>query len=300
MRRGPSDFNSLSAFLRQVESLTEDLIYGVEDAVFHYTDLGGLRGIVQNNDLWLTHSRFSNDDEEITYGYRIVNQVIEEQRNNAVLAERVPLLDKLAELVKEPTPEGVYICCFCLEDDLLSQWRGYGGNGTGVSVQFDPKQFDYITGPDSPHGGLVRLWKVFYDEKTQASIVRQAIDFAYLNAADDDSRSKLAADIIQFFIPTFKNESFSEEKECRLIFTPKPDFSEPAEFRVARGMLIPYYSLKKIGGPSNSTRQLPISGVKIGPSANRHLNKESAEMILAQGAFPEDIVTCSETPFRGY
>jgi hypothetical protein len=255
---------------------------------------------VQNNDLWLTHSRYSNDDEEITHGYRIVKEVIDGERAGAPLPDRIAYLDKLAELVRNPTPEGVYICCFCLEDNLLSQWRGYGANGTGVSVRFDPNAFAYITGPDSPHGGLMRLWKVFYETDRQKFIVKAAIDFAFNNLTGSvEERAHNAADAIQFFIPTFKNEGFSEERECRLIFTPPPDCPVQPQFRVTKGMLAPYYSLRKLGGESPSPRKLPIVGVRLGPSSNKRLNLESAQMLLILTDYMDVIVDSSDTPYRG-
>ena len=195
----------------------------------------GTQGILENHDLWLTHSRYSNDDEEITHGYRIVREVIEEERQANPPADRLTFLDGLYELVKEPSAEGVYICCFCLDDNLLSQWRGYGANGTGVSVKFDPSGFAAVTGPDSPTDGLMRLWKVFYETEKQKSLVRAAIEFAFGDQTQSpEERATQAADAIQFFIPTFKNDGFSEEKECRLTFTPAPEFERPCEFRVAR------------------------------------------------------------------
>ena len=59
------DPTALNEFLNFVGSYTVDLIYNPGDltAIYHYTDLNGLKGIVDNHDLWLTHSRYSNDDE---------------------------------------------------------------------------------------------------------------------------------------------------------------------------------------------------------------------------------------------
>src|SRR5436190_5593014 len=178
-KRSTVDFNALTSFLESVSSYTEELIYGpaAGQALYHYTDLSGLKGILQEDELSLTHSRYLNDDEEITHGYRIVREVIEEQRKGAT-PERLEFLNLLFELVREPSEEGVYICSFCLDDNLLSQWRGYGANGMGVSLQFEPTGFSYITGPDSPQNGLMRLWKVFYDRNTQKQIIEQAITFA--------------------------------------------------------------------------------------------------------------------------
>lgn len=299
-KRTSLDFKSLSQFLDSVSSYTSDMIFGIApgQSLYHYTDLSGLQEIVSSHDLWLTHSRYSNDDEEITHGYKIVKEVIEDELKTAPAPVRMEFLQRVTELMKETTPEGVYICCFCNDDNLLSQWRGYGANGTGVSIRLNPLEFSYITGPDSPPVGLVRLWKVFYETDRQKNIVKQALDFAFFNNMNPliEERSRQAVDAIQFFIPTFKHDGFREESECRLIFTPQPDCPIEPEFRVARGMLVPYYSLKQI---SSSTRMLPITGVRVGPSANKRMNVESAQMLLAKTGYTNVNVDSSGTPYRG-
>ena len=129
----------------------------------------------------MTSSRYSNDDEESTHGYEIAQSIIREEQDKVNTPERTDYLNELSRIFTTPPAEGVYICCFCEQDNLLSQWRSYGANGTGVSISFNPAGFSYITGPDSPPSGLVRLWKVFYDRYIQESIVRSAIDFAFSN-----------------------------------------------------------------------------------------------------------------------
>jgi len=163
------------------------------------------------------------------------------------LPDRGPYLDRLTELINEPLPAGVYICCFCEKDNLLSQWRSYGANGTGVSVQVDAMGFSQVGGADCPFG-LLRLWKVFYDPKTQEKIIKGAIQFPLdqYKGQSPDEMARKAADAIQFFIPTFKNSDFSEESEWRLIFTPESGCPVRPQFRVGRNMLVPFYSLRDL------------------------------------------------------
>ena len=98
---------------------------------------------------------------------------------------------------------------------------------------------------------------------------------------------------IEFFIPTFKNADFTEEDECRLIFSPPPNCPVKPSFRIARGMLVPYYSLKALSG----NRQLPITGVTVG-SPNRAMNVESVRMMLAANRYAGVVVEASPTPYR--
>ena len=296
--RRVSDTERLKPFLQAVGSYSSDLIFGVKQQLFHYTDLSGFQSIVANHDLWLSHLRYSNDEEEMVHGQRLVMEVIEDQRKAQPSPERIAFLDSVRQELSQQVD--VYICCFCLQDDLLSQWRGYGANGSGVSIMIDPNEFEWLTGPDSPPGGLLRVWSVFYDEQLQRNIVRGLLDAGINQLGMADERAKDTAAALQFFVPTFKNASFSGEQECRLVFTPAASFQLSPRFRVRGGVLLPYFSLKDLrqlrpGVPE----QLPIRGVRIGPSVNKLLNKGSAEMMLRATGYCNASVECSDVPFRG-
>jgi Protein of unknown function (DUF2971) len=307
-RRPNVDIEALNAFLEHINSAVPDLIYGPQDdqPLFHYTDLGGLQGIVENDDLWLTHSKYSNDNEEMSHGYGVAEEFIEEEsRNKANEPARIEYLNEISELlVQKPMPEGIYICCFCKRDDLLSQWRSYGANGTGVSIQFDPQGFAHVIRPDSRDRGLIWLWKVSYKRKKQRDILQKAMDFGFGYKKEQPlwERARRAADAIQFFIPTFKNEDFEEEREYRLIFAPSPRYKGLPQFRIARGMLVPYYSLKELTSapPMSEGCRLPITGVRIGPSVQKDLNVESTQLLLRRAKYPDNVnVVSSDTPYRG-
>ena len=236
----------------------------------------------------------------MTHGYGVTRDVIAAQRTLNPGPEWVPYLDAVEATLAAAPADGSYICCFCLEDNLLSQWRSYGANGTGVSIKLEPQDFDYVCGPDSPFGGLMRLWKVFYERDKQESIVQEALNFAFIDATlPMAERARRAAEAIEFFIPTFKNGDFAEEAECRLIFTPSPLSQAKRAFRVARGMLVPYYSLRALSiGLIGDPGRLPITGVRVGPSPNRTLNVASARMLLAQAGYTDAPVDESSTPYR--
>ena len=298
------DTRALDAFLESIKSYNEAAIFGLKpgDLLCHYTDLQGLLGIITDHDLRLTHSLYLNDAEELSHGYKVAEKAILEMKKLKKDPRWTNYLDQLAALLKKPLPQGVYVCCFCREDNLLSQWRGYGANGTGVSLSFDYQKFSFVTGVDSPQGGTMRLWKVFYEVGKQTGILKKAIEYAFdrrpaKTAVADIARQ--AADAIEFFIPTFKNPHFRDENEFRLIFTPPPVCRVKPRFRAARGMLIPYYSLKELSGSITPTGRLPLTGLCVGPSANKGLNQQSAQMLLTQAKYNAVKVTVSDTPYRG-
>jgi hypothetical protein len=301
------DIASLSMFLESIGSHNVDLIFTPQSKLkqgalllYHYTDLTGLIGILKRHDLWLTNSRYSNDAEEMVHGTNVAKKVIE----SAVRAQKydAQYLTELTQLTSQQ--EGVYISCFCEKDNLLSQWRGYGAYGSGVSLQFAPKEFADVTGPDNLHG-LLRFWKVFYNPLTQTEIIERALEHYAPNNPHNPLNSgqtpaalaRKAADAIRFFIPTFKNADFQEEDEWRLIFTPAPGIMVRPQFRVSHNMLVPYYSLRDLINPG-SLPLLPLRQVCIGPSVHKQLNAESVKALIEEAGYTAVPVIVSNTSYR--
>lgn len=298
--QGP-DLNilSLQSFLDSVESINNQLVLSPdpERRLYHYTDLGGLQGIVEKHDLWLTHLRYANDAEELSLGYRVAREVVKEQREKETSPQALEFFQEIDRLLDPQTAAEVYICCFCKRDNLLSQWRGYGANGSGVSIEFKPASFAEVAGADCPIG-LMRFWRVYYKPETQRSIIESAITYhlPQCQHASVAETARKAADVIQFFIPTFKSKDFEDEEEWRLIFTPRQDCPVRPRFRTRNNMLVPFYSLRDI--TEQRMPQLPITQVMVGPSTHRELNRVSAEMLLLRDGYQVP-VKVSETSFRG-
>jgi hypothetical protein len=303
--RSITDFQWLKGFLDSILSFAPDESMILESRsvteLYHYTDLGGFKGIIDAGDLWLTHLRFSNDNEELTHGKDIVRGKL----NERIVSDppyRQDYLKRLKELLNQPIADGVYICCFCQKNNLLSQWRGYGANGSGVCIKFDKQKFSRLTGPDC-QGGLLRLWKVFYPVEQQRKIIDKAIDYGWnVGVPINEERAKRAAEAIQFFIPTFKNPDFAEEEEWRLIFTPEPTLPVKPAFRTGRNMLIPYYGLQSLGW---GDAPLPITSVCVGPGTHKEINAQSVQMLLEKRTYhgvpgyPGVPVEVSKIPYRG-
>lgn len=273
----------------------------------HYTTLDGLGGIVRSRDLWLTNALYSNDEKEITLGRELVSEELRAQQRRRGVAKRYrEYVKALEQLLPSASTSGVYICCFCQDGDRLGQWRAYGGNGNGVSLQFRAEDFASFTGPSA--FGHLSLWKVSYDQAWQRTLLRDAV----LNTYDRhrtlpvEKIARAAKTVIDFFVPTFKGNGFQEEEEWRMVFAPAAESGPqavPLDYRVSGNMLVPYYRLSRIvekTSGSTTSWQLPVSRVVIGPSRHKNLNRASAAMLLASSGFNDPIeVQVSQTPYRG-
>jgi hypothetical protein len=120
--------------------------------LYHYTDIAGLKGIVETKCLWATSAFFLNDSSEISYGSRLVANVLDnciENVGSKCFAVRHFLgvlkwrFEHEISAVQYSTP--VYLTCFCETDNLLSQWRGYASRG-GYSIGFQISDDNSLSG----------------------------------------------------------------------------------------------------------------------------------------------------------
>ena len=296
------DLSALSSLLMTLDSHHQYFVQSIDPHIYHYTDLPALRNIVASQDLWLTDSRFSNDTEEMAHGFGVVQEVIARRHRRARGAKTKAFLTDLQKRLEATRERGVYVSCFCMADDLLSQWRSYGANGTGVSIRLITEQFQSLAGPDLASGdfGLMYLWKVFYDPMVQDNIVNNCLENVLGGLEPAGGRLQLADDALRFFIPIFKNHDFDGEQEVRLVFAPSDSCPVQPDFRMSRGMLVPFFSLRALATAAGRTDWgLPIESVRVGPSFNRDINRRSVELLLQTGGYDSVSVDVSKTPYRG-
>ncbi len=304
--RPERDFDWLSEYLQSARSLHADFVRQVDrvqsgSLLFHYTDLNGLKSIITDHDFWLTHALYCNDEAEIRLGRQVARDEIQKMRHEPATAPQMQqYLEQLDAALAEPPREGVYICCFCDKGDDLSQWRAYGADGNGVSIQIDPNAFVEYTGAH-PFGFLA-IWNVFYLPERQQAIMRSALQRTYAKFAHLPPAAivRKASDVIDFFVPTFKHHGFEGENEWRMIFVPSPASPVKPRYRAKRDMLVPYFSLKDLvvsEGFDRQTWRLPIHQVCIGPNRHRELNRACAQSLLTDNGYACP-ATASETPYR--
>jgi len=143
-----------------------------EKWVSHYTDAGGLQGILSGQtgpSIRATDSRFLNDASEIIYIYESLEERIQAYE---IPAESLELASRgnpgtfnlqapedqaarrnhlITQMKKDgllpKRPDKIYLACFSKEADLLSQWRAYAHGRQGYSLQFDRDAFLPPPGP---------------------------------------------------------------------------------------------------------------------------------------------------------
>jgi hypothetical protein len=68
--------NSIWDGLYDDDSYVELLYFPIETKLYHYTDLNGLLGIIQDNSLWLSGINYLNDSDEFRNGVSTAKSIL--------------------------------------------------------------------------------------------------------------------------------------------------------------------------------------------------------------------------------
>ncbi len=148
--------------------------------LFHYTSLSGLLGIMgEHPTMWASDVRYMNDAAELDHAIDLLSEGIKKREQNGVFSW---LLDRLKRH-RNNRGYNPYVISLTLEEDLLSQWRGYCSHGDGVSIGFDP---EYLVRRGKSNN--FRLGECIYDEKIQAELIKQILDS--IKAFDENFKAK--------------------------------------------------------------------------------------------------------------
>jgi hypothetical protein len=193
----------------------------------HYTTLNGLLGITASHSLWASDVRYMNDASELSYAADFVAEIVTEtvaKVENEVLRSVLLACPGFANAFEYGAHP--FVACFCEEQDLLSQWRGYRAGEAGYSLGMDLSMRGAFDLPPNTY-----LRKVIYDPEVQRREVLHVVEI-WLRTAEsllDDERGLRLSDVFPY--PAiwalqealaehhlcFKHPAFLEEREWRLI-----------------------------------------------------------------------------------
>lgn len=279
--------DQLSRFFEVFSNISDE----PDNTLSHYCDLNALLSILTNHNLWATNIRFLNDREEMDFGLRVANDVLNEaaaltnsdsENKPKSKANRKPRFDAAG------MPD-VYVVSFCEKPDLLSQWRGYGTTGQSVSIQFRKHGLEELSKISD-----FALSKVTYGRAEAMNLLRRQIQSRDEIIAAIVSGSDLVSQIDYNGVvfrtsPQFKNEHFAEEQEWRLISTDK---REDVRYRVRDNVLLPYVAIE--AKPHHQ-----IASITIGPGKDSELTKKSVQHFIDNSEAYKGIpVLQSKIPYR--
>lgn len=259
----------------KLPTFSKHLAQPYPDRLYHYTTQRGVKGIVEAHEFWATKVQYMNDATEFRLGFRLVEKRIEHHLRQTTDEREKKVLSRLARSYDGIEGVNIFVGCFCENSDLLSQWRGYSGASHGYSIGMSSGKL-----AEWAERSEFRLARCIYDEASQIEIIDQLIHYAVAN----DDHGTIAGEFIGGLLSVsafFKDKSFQEEQEWRIVSELKSSADDAFGFREGKSMLVPYYRID-IGGGVDSA----IRSVTIGPCPHPKLAESSVRVMLGRHDIP--------------
>jgi hypothetical protein len=268
---------------------------------YHYTDLGGLKGILDSQEMWLTDYEYLNDSSELNHGLAMVKQKLREAVAN-------PKYENVADSFTtwiaglDHHQHRICVTSYSYDGDSLSQWRAYGSVAIGFKV-------NQALGAWS---GECTISSVIYNRAHQERYldffinhVSQAYELDKKSDSDSERLKELysgGAHTAINLAASFKNEGFSDEREVRVAYVENPEYFKigmtPAttRFRVSGDAIIPYVTTGDLSARL-SNKELPIVSIVVGPTISP-TGEKSIRAYLKHLGLDNVSVTRSSIPYR--
>ncbi|EME67814.1 hypothetical protein H261_21566 [Paramagnetospirillum caucaseum] len=293
-----------------MRTLQEHLSASPQSDLYHYTTIAGFLGIVDSMMFWATDIYYMNDTKELVYAGDIVNEVVEDALRGHKHSTEIAGIFRGG--IYNSQYANIFSISFTESRDLLSQWRGYGGD-SGMAVCFAPAKLSRIA--ECNH---MRLVKCIYDREQQVQIITELCErhIAEVTAAiEGGSRFSPEEAARSFFRdlcdigPILKHPSFKDEGEWRMLsesYDMVYNGNLPWDrmgFRAGRSTIIPYLKVQLSVDYKNDDRDLRqdlgFHDVLIGPSAVAELPWRAVMAYLTARNVRYNQITPSGVPLRG-
>jgi len=286
------------------------------ELLYHYCSTAAFHAIVESHCLWLSSLSLANDTME---GKLVVSTV-------GRLAERDGLAPSTIRRLQDAIGifgDLMHGLGFCLsgQGDLLSQWRGYAADATGVAIGFSREYLTWLAetsrNSDEP---VFSLEKTEYDLSAHDSRVeptyreikklidagvfenkmrsrildtRTAEEIEHENALFQEKHGQLLLALLPLLPKLFvlKSPSFREEQEWRLLSTLITGGEDICLYRATYDRVVPYRQFQLKG-----LERVPIAEVVLGP---KHITPvKIIEDFMKRNQFGPVQVRRSEASYR--
>jgi hypothetical protein len=296
----PHWFSVRRTFWNEVRRLR--LIPGYSlDVFYHYTSMEALVSIVESDSIWLSDYSYLNDKTELVHGVKVVSEAINEFLSQGVSKEQEGLLQAWLEKASAPL-QRVCVASFSADGDSLSQWRAYGN----VAIGFVPQEIGI-------HTNQSQLGVVQYDPEIQRKLARVYVSHSMQAYAEDIKNNALERipDVYHQFgqllelVSFFKDPSFRDEREYRLVYVEHPEIFEsmdflerpPKHFRVKGGRIYSHVKSSEMFPMPDHKWPLGICEVVLGPESDDLMELGVREFLNENGL--QDVpIKRSAIPYR--
>lgn len=284
--------------------------------LFHYTTVQGLFGIIEANDIYVSHVRYLNDISEVVHGQELAVDALRKLATKKRFGGFSRVLKYTENAILGNGVKDYFVTSFSKVGDDLTQWRSYGKQ-SGVCIEFDlsiPHSFVHFWSPRFAQAvyksgdklRLILFWIQRYFAEYRAELDRS---HSMSDRAHEAYAESLAKKLSHEF-SRFKHDCFSSEQEVRLIIPGNEHIHRPRRYRTSGRFIIPYYnasdtSLREDGticlnGTVIECPKLPVASVIIGPMQNQKLCAQSIQDFLAARGYNPIAVQTSKLPYQAY
>lgn len=271
--------------------------------LYHYTDYNGAAGIIESKSLRLTKLGYLNDTTELHHAINLFKSAAEIQTGKIENDEKRELLNFTKDQLESFRETNICIASFCESGDLLSQWRSYGNDGSGVAVKFDGKELKRIISNVD-----MNLWKCVYTERDHHKIIDGLLHI-FLNSYDalqmnrkSETWEKTKYDLVGIFNTTFlrvapiiKNGHFHEEKEWRIVTRSTSIRNDNWFPLISNNKVSQYYRLSLDSGTGKCES---VGGLIVGPSSKQNLVEDTFSVLLDKSGYGFRSIEYSQIPYK--
>jgi hypothetical protein len=319
------------------EAVRDHIQKPIPAKLWHYTSYAAFKGILESKAIWATDYRFLNDREEFRHCRKLAMDLAALEPE--FVGQKFPAREFLVKALNAAFNTGVLredrlrlmVASFSEQGDQLSQWRGYSGSSTGVSIGLDLRGLRPPAGVhtmvvfapcvyrDEEKTSLLKaIFALYYEtiqsywddvisqaqEKTSEPVGLTPEDLQGIILANQGPLSQfvvraqnhLQADLLRIG-SLMKDESFSEEKEWRLALPSEiitMPTQHPIEFRAVRNALVPYVAYPLLA--KNQEGPILCNDLILGPGSHPHA--EVGVNLLFQTQFITTRARPSKIPYQ--
>ncbi|MEN3940569.1 DUF2971 domain-containing protein [Prosthecobacter sp. SYSU 5D2] len=279
------------------------------DELYHYTSGESLLAIINSQCLLATERTFLNDPKEFQWGLGVFEEYLNASKKKYSSGFLEQISYSLADKIQDDLR--IFVVSLSARPDLLSQWRAYAANGTGVSIGFDGSILRDRSGfgeyvmrdldPDKMPPDFVlcyHLLPVVYETKDQHKLLKIFIDAAHTFwMALEDQTDPDSLTLFRFMcryrakelLIAFKSATYKEESEWRLVATVHKTSSK-INYRYGQFGVTPYVKLNISRREELPGLKLPITKVYVGPKSSIKNNTLGVEMLLASNGIQAPLI----------
>lgn len=248
--------------------------------VWHYTNAGGLLGMIEHRQLWATHFQFMNDTLEGTVLAEALSAFTHENENlTPYERSMIGIMNQQYAGVSRHTftrvPDGNhFLLCGSKEGDELTLWRNYAKDTISFAVGLDPSVPLGLIPPKPTAGssGWVQPWTDVEYQKSSPHLPDEHVERILSAVRQEDPGDQIGevSDVLHHLLFLVKSIAFKDERETRVVCG--SDNTAMWRFRSGPFGVTPYVAL---GTSSNWNERssgkdpLPIRSIRISANANK-------------------------------